>query len=107
MCHKCDTKLPTKFSYSGPHIKEICGECNAYIKFANKVSVPPFQESKNRIWATTNNLALIEEEKTKMGVFHKDLKGIHANISYHNLYVNILKRYSTNITQPTNGEQNT
>lgn len=93
MCTKCSTKLPEKYTYAGPHIKAICGSCGAYMKFASPTEVPPFIESKQKIWAITNDTALIEKEKQEMGVFHKDLKGKYANVAYHNLFVNILKKY--------------
>jgi hypothetical protein len=93
MCHKCDSKLPHKYSYAGPHIKEVCGSCGAYFKFASKNTIPSFIESKQLIWAITTDIKLINETKVEMGVFHKDLKGMYANVAYHNLYVNIVKKY--------------
>jgi hypothetical protein len=92
-CHKCDTKLPEKYSFAGPHIKEICSACGAYIRFAPKVCIPSFIESKQKIWAVTNDVDLINNKKSEMGVFHKDLKGLYANVAYHNLYVEILKHF--------------
>lgn len=82
--------MPVKFNYSCPHIKAVCGWCGFYIKFVHAIVVPNFLESKNKIWAVTNDLKLIEEAKAKVGV-HKDLKGIDKNIAYHNLYTYIIK----------------
>lgn len=93
MCHKCDTLLPTIYAFAGPHIKEICGACGAYIRFAPKQVIPDFKESKALIWAVTNDLAIIEKEKKEMGVFHKDLNGLARNMYYHNLYVRIIKNF--------------
>ncbi len=82
--------MPVKFTYAGPHIKCICGYCGFYIKFAHKLNIPPFQESKNKIWVLTKDLELINGLKIKLGI-HDDLKGIDKNIAYHNLYSELIK----------------
>lgn len=82
--------MPVKFHYSGPHIKAVCGYCGFYIKFVHPTVVPNLLESKNKIWAATNDLKLIGDAKIKVGV-HNDLKGINKNIAYHNLYTHIVK----------------
>jgi len=85
--------LPPIYGYAGPHIKEVCSGCGAYIRFAPKVTIPSFQESKQMIWAITQDVELISEKKKEMGVFHPNLKGVDANIAYNNLHVRIAKHF--------------
>ncbi len=98
-CTRCASDLPNRYTYAGPHIKEVCSNCGFYIRFAPKQTIPSMKESKQHIWCVTNDLKLIEEIKTKMAVFHKDLKGMDANVAYHNLHVEILKHFSKKVSQ--------
>ena len=38
-CPACHRKAPPKYVRSGPHIKALCSQCGAFIKFIKKSSV--------------------------------------------------------------------
>lgn len=93
-CHKCDTRIPNVYSFSGPHIKQKCANCGVYIRFAPAVTIPSYVDSKNKIWAITQDVDLINRTKKAMGVFHSDLKGKPRDVYYHNLYVQIIMLFT-------------
>lgn len=93
-CHKCDTRIPNLFSFSGPHIKQYCAHCNAYIKFAQKSAIPSYIESKNKIWTICQDQQVIDKLKNKMGVFNDKLKGKIKDVYYHNLYVHVVMLFT-------------
>jgi len=54
-CQKCDTCDEAMLQYSGPHIKLICNECGAYIKFASPKQIPSLKELKSKISELLND----------------------------------------------------
>lgn len=90
-CPFCSYTLPVKYSYAGPHIKAECANCLRYIKFVGKSTIPSYIDSKNKIWAYTNDLDEINKLKIQVGI-HDKLEGIHKDIAYHNLYCELIKR---------------
>lgn len=88
-CPRCKYTLPVRLTYAGKHIKASCAQCLSYIKFVPQATIPPYQESKNKIWCLTQDLDLIKESKDKLSI-HDDLKGVHKNMAYHNLYLDII-----------------
>lgn len=93
-CYKCNHLLPPALTYSGKHVKASCMNCGCYIKFVPQTTIPSYVESKQKIWVITQDKELIEDIKSKMGVFHNELKGLYANVAYHNLYSQIIKHFS-------------
>jgi len=37
-CHKCNYEGSGNFYFAGPHLKQVCGKCGFYIKFADKLT---------------------------------------------------------------------
>lgn len=93
MCAKCDNTLPDKYIRNKPHIKAICSKCGFYHKFISATQIPNYKDSKALIFEITTDLKVIEEEKAKMPDFSQLTLELSKNIAYHNLYVNILKRF--------------
>lgn len=94
-CHKCGIVDEAKFSYAGPHLKQICCECGAYIKFFDKKLIPDVQEIKLKIWAITGgDLERINEAKKKIE-FVDNLTGLYQKIMYWRLYLHIRKQPKT------------
>lgn len=89
-CHRCNHSLPVRFSRSGKHVKASCGHCGFYIKFVPQGTIPNYQESRNKIWALTQNLAIINEAKLKIGI-HDQLVGMDRDLQWHNCYTHIVK----------------
>ncbi len=91
MCQRNKELIP-KLSLSGPHVKQSCGFCGKYIKFINQRSVPNFLESRQSIWETTNDLALIEAKKGEIK-FNKNEVKLMMDIQCNNLLLAIQKHY--------------
>jgi hypothetical protein len=53
-CFKCGIVDEYKFTYAGPHIKQVCNNCGAYVKFFDKNKIPDIKEIKLKIWHLTN-----------------------------------------------------
>ncbi|MGJ1360588.1 hypothetical protein ACR79B_05120 [Sphingobacterium spiritivorum] len=88
-CPHCGVADEAKFVFSGPHIKQVCNHCDAYVKFISKSAVPDATEVRLRIWSITNqSTELIEKAKTKCG-FVENLKGVERNIMHWRLYLTI------------------
>jgi len=77
-----------KFTYAGPHIKQACNKCNAYVKFVSKSILPDVKEIKLKIWALSEDLDVIEIYKGKIG-FVENLNGTDEKIMYWRLYLKI------------------
>lgn len=85
-CHHCGVVDEAQYVFSGPHIKQICGSCGAYVKFVSKASIPDAREIKLKIWSITKqNLEIIDNAKQLCG-FVEGLNGIEKNIMYWRLY---------------------
>lgn len=86
-CHHCGVVDEAKFVFSGPHIKQVCNCCDAYVKFISKANVPDATETKLRVWAISSQSSeLINQAKQACG-FIEDLKGIERNMMYWRLYL--------------------
>lgn len=86
-CHKCGVIDEACFVYSGPHIKQICNECGAYVKFFDKAKIPDVKEIKIKIFSIClSDLHLISEAKKEMG-FIENLTGLSAKMMYWKLYL--------------------
>lgn len=96
-CHRCQTRIPHQYCFAGPHIKEVCGRCGSYIRFAPIISIPNHLESRKKIWEATQDTAIIEEEKRKTQAPISDLHSheLARNIYWNNVYVNIVKNHFT------------
>ena len=49
-CHKCHAVGESKFTISGPHIKQSCSVCGAYIKFIHQRELPSLKDVRAAIW---------------------------------------------------------
>jgi len=88
-CPHCGAADEAKFVFSGPHIKQVCNHCDAYVKFIPKSQVPDATEPKLRIWASTDqDEQKIAQGKSRCG-FIENLTGIERNMMYWRLYLAI------------------
>jgi len=86
-CHHRGVVDEAKFVFSGPHIKQVCNCCDAYVKFIPKASIPDATETKLRIWSITQqSQELIQQAKRECG-FVDNLTGVERNIMYWRLYL--------------------
>ena len=86
-CIKCGLHDFPAYTFAGPHIKEICGGCNFYIKFANKSTLPDIKILKSRIWVKANkNLEIINAAKDRMGTFYEGMDKMEQIVNYSILY---------------------
>lgn len=91
-CPHCGATDEAKFVFSGPHIKQVCNHCEAYVKFITKSSIPDATETKLRIWSiTSQDSRLIDQAKKDCG-FIDNLKGVERNMMYWRLYLAIKGR---------------
>lgn len=96
-CHKCGCIDEARFTYAGPHIKQVCNACGFYVKFFDKAQIPDIKDIRLKIWHISNqNLSLIEECK-KQTEFIDGLKGLDGKMMYWKLYLNVRHH----ITNPT------
>ncbi len=90
-CHKCGLIDEACFVYSGPHIKQICNGCSAYVKFFDKAKLPDVKEIKIKIFsACLSDLKLVHKAKNEMG-FIDGLTGVSAKMMYLKLYLFVRK----------------
>ena len=87
-CQRCGVVDEAQFTFSGPHIKQICNSCGCYVKFFDKAKIPDPSETKLKIWAITPDLSAIADAKSKMG-FIENLTGLNNKIIYWRLYLKV------------------
>ncbi len=88
-CPHCGVEDEAKYVFSGPHIKQVCNHCNAYVKFTSKHQVPDSTEVRLRIWSITNQDVNVISEAKQACFFIEDLRGIERNMMYWRLYLAI------------------
>jgi|SRR6187399_97313 len=67
-CHKCGGIDEAKFSIAGPHVKQTCLHCGAYVKFFDKGRLPSLIEIRLKIWQITKeDIATINKAKESVG----------------------------------------
>lgn len=89
-CSYCGLTDEAKFTYAGPHIKQVCNGCNRYVKFFNKSLIPDVKEIKLKIWGITTELNAIDYCKGLIG-FIDGLKGLDEKMIYWRLYLCVRK----------------
>lgn len=88
-CHNCGLVDEAKFTYAGPHIKQVCNGCGRYVKFFNKSDIPDHRETRIRIWSIAKeDVTLIESAKFKCG-FTSNVTGLDLKIMYWRLYLTV------------------
>ena len=88
-CHKCGATDEAKFTYAGPHIKQVCNKCNFYIKFFDKASIPDAKDIRLKIWSISNqDIQLINKCKINVD-FIEGLKGVDGKMMYWKLYLKV------------------
>lgn len=87
-CSACGKTEEAKFLFSGPHVKQVCGHCNAYVKFVSKSIIPDATEIRLKIWSITQDVPLIEAAKEQCG-FVEGLSGLQNRIMYWRLYLSV------------------
>ena len=50
-CTRCACVDESLFFISGQHIKQVCANCGAYIKFCSQNKLPSLKELRDYIWA--------------------------------------------------------
>lgn len=85
-CHKCGVIGESILSWAGPHIKQSCASCGAYIKFYDKARIPDVREVKIQIWGlAASDIELIDKIKSNIR-FVENLSGLDAKLEYYKLY---------------------
>lgn len=87
-CSACGQTEEAKFVFSGPHVKQICNSCNAYVKFVSKSAIPDATEIKLKIWAITKDVSFIDAAKEQCG-FVEGLTGLQNRMMYWRLYLSV------------------
>lgn len=88
-CHRCGLIDEAQFVPSGPHIKQVCNGCGAYVKFISPAAIPDVRLIKEKIWFITGaNLTTIEAAKTEVS-FVAGMKGIYEKLQYWKLYLRL------------------
>lgn len=49
-CPRCNVTDEARFTYAGPHIKQVCNGCGAYVKFFDKGLIPDVRAIREKIW---------------------------------------------------------
>ncbi len=66
-CHKCGYSGESKFSISGTHLKQKCGNCGFYIKFLDHKLFPSVADLRLKIWQISGgSKELIEIAKSEI-----------------------------------------
>lgn len=86
-CNTCGITDEAQFKYAGPHIKQVCNYCGAYVKFFSKGLLPDHKEIKLNIWSMVKG----DTEKTetvKSESYHFDgLSGLELKLAWWRLYL--------------------
>lgn len=90
-CVKCGAVDEANFVFAGPHLKQVCGHCRAYIKFFDKSLIPSVKEIKIKIWAMSGaDLNKINMAKENI-LFAEKLTGLSEKVEYFKLWREIRK----------------
>ena len=90
-CNRCGLIFEASFVFAGPHIKQVCYGCNAYVKFFDKKLIPDVKEIKIKIWAVVSqDVSLIEAAKKQIGFIPAN--GLTEKIMYWRLYIYLLNQ---------------
>lgn len=90
-CHKCGACDEARFVNSGPHLKQICIACGAYIKFFDKAKVPDVKEVKLKIFYMTEGDLSFMSQLKKESEFIEGLTGLQQKLMYWKLYLHARK----------------
>jgi hypothetical protein len=97
-CTRCGVIDEARFLFAGPHIKQVCNSCGAYVKFFDKSLIPDVKEIKLKIWVISDqNLELIEKAKKEME-FAGACSGLWEKIMYWRLYLKVREHIQKRIT---------
>ncbi|RZJ92459.1 MAG: hypothetical protein EOO20_01755 [Chryseobacterium sp.] len=89
-CPVCGQTEEAKFVFSGPHVKQVCGNCDAYVKFVSKSVVPDATETRLKIWSITQDVPLIDAAKEECK-FVDGLIGLEKRMMCWRLYIAVRK----------------
>lgn len=93
-CERCGSCNEAKFVHAGPHIKQICIDCGAYVKFYPASKIPDVKEIKQKIFFMMDgDIAMIEAAKTTCE-FIPNQSGIDNKIQYWKLYLHLRKDHA-------------
>lgn len=91
-CHKCGVIEETRFSISGKHLKQMCGNCGFYVKFFDQNLFPTVHEIKSKIWfITEQDLSVINSAKKQCEFNEGEGTGLYRRLEYWKLYLQIRK----------------
>jgi len=98
-CYKCGSNLPITLSFSGIkngkplHVKGTCSGCGCFVRFVTQTTIPEVAVSRQRIWAITNDLGIIEKCKSETVDNSKTYRStafeIYSRVYWHNVYVTV------------------
>lgn len=94
-CHRCGVVDEAKFTFAGPHIKQVCNNCNSYVKFFNKSWVPDKTEIKLRIWAITQCTSTLASLKKEIGFIDTGLTPLEEKMQYWRLYLKVRSTFAS------------
>jgi hypothetical protein len=88
-CRKCGAIDEARFTFAGPHIKQVCNACGFYVKFFDKAKIPDIKDLRLKIWHISDqNIDLINKCKKDME-FVEGMKGLDGKMMYWKLYLHI------------------
>lgn len=94
-CHRCGVIGESRLTWAGPHIKQSCDACWAYVKFYDKALIPDMREMKIAIWGLVKaDLNIINQVKNEIGFVEK-LTGLDAKLQYYKLYKAVVEHLSS------------
>lgn len=89
-CHKCGFVDEAKFVFStNGAVKQICNNCNFYVKFFDKASVPTIYDIKTKIWYIVEADISIVYAAKKEVEFIEGLNKLPGQLMYWKLYLEI------------------
>jgi len=91
-CHYCSVNDEARFTYSGPHIKQVCNNCGRYVKFFSPKLIPDIRVIKLQTWAIIPDKEAIDVCKGSIG-FTDQLTGTDEKLQYWKLYLEIRKEF--------------
>lgn len=102
ICHESDCGLAdeARFLHAGPHIKQVCNGCGAYVKFFPEHLIPDVEYIKQKIWN------IVDADQSRIDAMKKDvefiegLSGKYAKLMYWNLYLNLRQEESMKPATP-------
>lgn len=92
-CHNCGLVDEARFTYAGPHIKQVCNGCACYVKFVSKGIIPDTKEIKLKVWAISTDLEKIDLCKGLIG-FVPNLVGVDEKLMYWRLYLKMREEFN-------------